>query len=191
MIQDCRAAVRWVRSECRRHDLMGDRIGAMGGSAGGHLAALLGLPPQAPSWGRPQDVAGVSDRVQAVVAVCPVADVHDLWRHWDAERIERPDRAAALADFCGGPPHAHLELMVAASPLSHVRADAPPFRLYHGLRDSAVPASHSRRLADALARQGAPVELILAELEHDWLDRYPDPQGEKQKIAAFFNRHLR
>jgi len=191
MIQDCRAAVRWLRSEHRRHDLMGEKIGAMGASAGGHLAALLGLPPEVPKWDRPEDLQGISDRVQAVVSVSPVTDVRELWRHWESGRKERPDRTAALADFCGGPPADHLELMRVASPLSHVRDGAPAMLLYHGRLDPVVPISHSQRLAEALQRHAVPVELISADVEHDCLDRYPDPEGEKRKIAAFFNRHLR
>ena len=49
-IYDCKAAVRWLRANARKYGLDADHIGAWGGSAGGHLVALLGTTAGSRSW---------------------------------------------------------------------------------------------------------------------------------------------
>jgi acetyl esterase/lipase len=160
-LDDARAAVRWLRAHGAEHGLAPDRIGAWGASAGGHLAALLGLLPD----GRDGELGDSS--VQAVVSWFPPTDL--LARDTDVPDGPPPP-------FLSGPPpspsyEARLlgvpstaddaEGARAASPLTHVHAGAPPFLLVHGDRDGLVPASHSRRLAEALQAVGAPVDLLL------------------------------
>jgi acetyl esterase/lipase len=178
-LHDAKAAVRWLRANATEHGIDGERILAWGESAGGHIAALLGLvddddPELAGSLGP----AGVSS------AVCGVID-------WFG-----PSDLVALAGEPGGPggighdsPHSSEGALLggvvsdltdaarAASPVTHVRVGAPPFQIKHGLGDRAVPASQSERLAAALEAAGVPVDLELIEgAGHMWTGA-PDPQA--------------
>jgi acetyl esterase/lipase len=160
-LDDVRAAVRWLRASGAGYGLATDRIGAWGASAGGHLASLLGLLPD----GRDGELGDSS--VQAVVAWFPPTDLL-------ARADDEPD-GPPPPWLSGPPPSPSYEARLlgvastadavdaarAASPLSHAHAGAPPFLLVHGDRDGLVPASHSRRLAEALQAAGAPVELLL------------------------------
>ncbi|MGY1625032.1 alpha/beta hydrolase fold domain-containing protein [Geodermatophilus sp. SYSU D00965] len=160
-LDDLRAAVRWLRAEGAAHGVDAARVGAWGASAGGHLAALAGLCPDA------RDGELGDSSVQAVVTWFPVTDL--LAR--DTDVPEGP-----LPPFVSGPPlvpsfEARLlglaataddpEAARAASPLTHVHAGAPPFLVAHGDADGLVPSTHSRRLADALRRAGVPTSFLL------------------------------
>ena len=78
----------------------------------------------------------------------------------------------------------------AASPITHVRAGAPPMLLLHGTADSVVPASHSRRLAAASTRAGAPVRLQLVPDAEHCFDGV-DPLPALRSAVAFLADHLR
>jgi len=74
------------------------------------------------------------------------------------------------AQLIGGPIGERLAEARAASPVSHVGPDAPPFLIMHGTADSLVPVTQSQALAAALTRAGAEVELITVPgAEHGWL----------------------
>ena len=73
-VQDTKAAVRWMRAEGKRYGIQADAIGAIGGSAGGHLVALLATSSNVSKLEGSGGHAGVSSRVQAVVPMAPVVD---------------------------------------------------------------------------------------------------------------------
>ena len=69
-IQDCKRAVRWLRKNAARFQLDAAHIGAIGGSAGGHLTALLAV--SGPEAGLdPREDAEYSCRIQAAVPMYP------------------------------------------------------------------------------------------------------------------------
>jgi acetyl esterase/lipase len=163
-LADARAAVRWLRARGAEHGLATGRIGAWGASAGGHLAALLGL---CPDDGDRDDGDRGDGSVQGVVAWFPPTDLLGLAT--DEPEGPRPP-------FLSGPPpspsyEARLLGVAAvtddpgaaraASPLAHVRPDAPPFLVVHGDRDGLIPSVQSRRLVDALTAAGATADLML------------------------------
>jgi acetyl esterase/lipase len=160
-LDDVRAAVRWLRAEGAAHGVDATRVGAWGASAGGHLAALVGLCPDA------GDAELGDSSVQAVVTWFPVTDLPAR----DTDVPEGP-----LPPFVSGPPlvpsfEARLlglsataddpERARAASPLTHVRAGAPPFLVAHGDADGLVPSTHSRRLVAALRAAGVDTSFLL------------------------------
>jgi acetyl esterase/lipase len=188
MIADCQAAVRWLREHHQRYGLRAGRIGAMGPSAGGHLAALLALTPHI-AWDGANHAQSAA--VHAVVPVCPVTDVEAIWPYWVQERHDVPELTKMIHGFCGGNPAERIELMRQASPLSHVAAGAPPFSLFHGDADPTVPISHSERLAAALHAHGVATELTVSSgTGHVGIDGYPQPEAARAAISSFFARHL-
>jgi acetyl esterase/lipase len=161
-LEDVREAVRWLRRHARDYDIDATRIAAMGASAGGHLAALLGtFPDDLPNDGRrpglPESTADTpSARVQAVVDFYGPTDLkmlHGLW----------PSVSGPVTLMLGGAPQAIPERFVAASPLSHVSRDDAPMLLIHGGKDALVPLQQSEALSRAVDAAGVPHRLVVIE----------------------------
>jgi acetyl esterase/lipase len=146
-LEDVRAAVGWVRDNAVGYGLDAGRVFLWGDSAGGHLALLAALTGAA---------------VQATVAWFPVTDLLGMPSDVAAAGAASdggPDSREAR--FLGAPAASVPDLARQASPVTHARADAPPILLLHGTVDDMVPAAQSVRLAEALGRAGAAVELEL------------------------------
>jgi acetyl esterase/lipase len=112
-IEDCKAAVRWLRANASTYRLDADQIGAWGMSAGGHLAALLGTSGGVPELEGSGDNMQYSGRVQAVCDVAGPADLPAM-PNLGAERI------AAIEGLLGGPVEKDKVKAIAASPIRYV-----------------------------------------------------------------------
>lgn len=137
-VVDCKAAVRWVRANAAEHGIDPDRIGAIGGSAGAHLAAMLGTSASVKELEGDGGNPGVSSRLQAVVAMATPADMTNF-----AERTKLDKTIAALI-----------------SPVTHVSKDSAPILLMHGTNDRTVPMAQSELLLAKYQKTGVPAELI-------------------------------
>lgn len=177
-IHDCKAAVRWLRFHASDLGVEPERIGVWGGSAGGHLATLLGTSYDVPELEGNSGWSGVSARVQAVVSVCGASDFSQISReHLDANPVH----------LFGGPVHERPELVQLANPIAHLRPDAPPFLLFHGDADELSPYEQSVLLRDALEHTGVPVVLHTAHggkhgFTQEWNERI-----DKLRTAFFKN----
>jgi acetyl esterase/lipase len=174
-LHDAKAAVRWIRAHAADYDVDRERIYAWGDSAGGHLASLIGLTAGSAAFAEQPDGThaggtGVGDSVAAVVAWYPPTDLVRMGAQ------ARPDAVASADDpgsrealLIGAQPADAPDRAKAASPLTYVHADAPPFLLIHGTADRFVPAAQSTALAAALEDAGAAVELLLLHgADHMW-----------------------
>lgn len=155
-LQDCQSAVRWIRQHAAQYHVDPSRIAAYGHSAGGQLAALLGLTdardPAAPS---------ISSRVRAVV---------DLAGPSDFTSDHDPDRDALLASLFGGTEAQVAPVWRDASPVLQVGPAAPPFLIVHGTLDQDVPIHQSQELVDALRKAGAQVTFLKVNDDHSLLN---------------------
>lgn len=156
-IHDVKAAVRWLRANAARYRLDPNRFGAWGSSAGGHLVALLGTSGGDPSLeGSELGNAGTSSRVQAVVDWFGPVDFLQMGEHAAAngcppEAVERPDAPdSPESKLIGEPIDERPDLVAAASPLSYVSADDPPYLIEHGTLDCLVPPLQSDLLEETL-----------------------------------------
>jgi acetyl esterase/lipase len=159
-LEDVVAAVEWVREHASDFGLDASRVFLWGDSAGGHLALLAALTGTA--------LGGAA--VRAVVAWFPVTDLAGLPADVAAAGGV-PDRGpdSREARLLGAPASSVPDLAWRASPLCYARAGAPPVLLLHGTADDLVPAAQSVRLAEALRRAGASVELELVPgASHFW-----------------------
>ena len=168
-VQDVKAAVRWLRANAARYGIDPDRFAAWGDSAGGHLAAMLGVTGDQrtsfddPGLGNP----GVSSAVQAVVdwygpsdflamdtqaraSRCPEPQVHDV-----------PDSPESV--WLGAPVQTVPTRARAANPISYAAGARvlPPFLVVHGDADCLVPHGQSQILVAALRRHEGEVTFTL------------------------------
>jgi acetyl esterase/lipase len=154
-IHDCKAAIRWLRANASRFRIDPSRVAVWGGSAGGHLVALLGTSGGIPELEGDLGNPSYSSRVQAVV---------DWYGPSDFLTIDAQALACSILD--GNSPLApHNQLlgcMVAAcpetarsaSPVTYISVDDPPFHIDHGTNDCTVPPKQSEELHAALTGAG-------------------------------------
>jgi acetyl esterase/lipase len=155
-LHDCKAAVRWVRAHAAEYGLDGDHIGVWGDSAGGHLAAMVGLTGGIAGLEGDIGLTGVSSHVQAV---CAYFGAMDLCSQLGPDVATSPS-APLMSRLIGAAPlDQHMDKLKAASPITYASVDAPPFLLLHGDVDTIVPVSQSVHLYEALWRAGADVRL--------------------------------
>lgn len=150
-IEDVKCAIRYFRANAESLGIDSDRIAALGGSAGGHLVALLGLTANQDLWEDVGGYTGVSSDVAAVVDLFGPADLRGLADPRYQDAYEDVFGEAVLSE----------DSMWVYSPLAYVSGEAPPFLIMHGDADGTVLLSQSVDLHVALADAGVPVELIV------------------------------
>ncbi len=188
-IEDCKAAVRWLRANAAKYNFEPDRIGAWGHSSGAHLAALLGTSGEVPALEGSGDNLQYSSRVQAVCEVSGPADLLRMYREAspDARSAMGLSVQSAIAALIGGPVEENEAKAIAASPVTYVSKDDPPFLIIHGEQDTTVPVSQSRLFAAALEAAGVETTLdVVAGRGHGT----GGPRFEAA-IEKFFDKHLR
>jgi len=143
-VADVRRAVRHVRSNAAAYGVDPNRLGVWGGSAGGHLALMLGLASDNGNPDAKDPIERVSNAVKAVVAYYPPVDLR---------RMTGPNRRFPALDFDN-------KLAADISPLLFVDANDPPTLIIHGSADTLVPISSGRSIYEALQQAGAVTEFI-------------------------------
>jgi acetyl esterase/lipase len=148
-IEDVRGAVRWVRKQARAWGFDPNRVAAMGESAGGHLALLLGtMSDRDPPRGAP------SARVQAVVDFYGPTDLRTLARDSAAAR-------GVTIAMLGATEDQEPRRFADASPVRHVDRKDPPVLILHGTADDLVPVSQAEELDAVLTARRVPHRTIL------------------------------
>ena len=179
-IEDCKAAVRWLRAHAREYNINPDRFAVWGSSAGGHLAALLGTTGHIRTFDVGENLK-TSSQVQAVVDFYGPADftAKEMWEPSFDTRIK----------LLGGTLAEKPDVAIAASPTTYASKTAAPFSIWHGTKDARVPLLQSQRLNDALAKAGAQTELkLVKDATHGTRDFNKDEIMDE--IAAFLAKHL-
>ena len=156
-IQDCKAAIRWLRAHADQYGIDPDKFGAWGSSSGGHLVALLGTCQDIAEF----DVGENLEFSSGVQAVCSYFGPTDFLQ-MDAQAIPnspvRHDAATSPESrLIGGPIQKRPELAARANPITYVSKNAPPFLIVHGDMDPLVPWQQSELLFKALGRKGVQV----------------------------------
>jgi acetyl esterase/lipase len=152
-VQDAKAAVRWLRANASAYRIDPEAIGAMGGSAGAHLAAMLATCDAAADLQGDGGNAGVSSRISAAVAMAPAVDFVDLTPY--------PRQALmAIEPFFGAPLDAHLDDRRRGSPAAYVTRSAAPILLIHSDVDPGPPYSQSLLMREKYLAAGAHAELL-------------------------------
>jgi acetyl esterase/lipase len=180
-IIDAKTAVRFLRTNANRYDVNPDRIAALGFSAGGHLAALLGTTDSDAGFDGDQ-YREVSSRVQCVVDFFGPTD---LTLYTESESVEKAWMKPLLGTSYSTKPEVYRK----ASPTEYVSKDDPPFLILHGTADVIVPIIHSERFSAKLKAVGVPVEFVSVDGKgHGW----DDPTNSTMNtVTRFLALHLR
>ena len=143
-VTDVLEAARWFRENANRYKVDAKRIVVTGGSAGGHLALMVGMTPKSARLGPEANVAAVVNfyGITDVADLLPGPNMREYAVAWVLEREGR------------------LELARRVSPMSYVRKDVPAILTIHGDEDPTVPYEHGTELTRALRNAGADAELI-------------------------------
>ncbi len=186
-IVDAKAAVRWLRAHAGQYGLDPGRFAVWGFSAGGNLAALIGLTADSGSFDDPElGSAGVSSAVQAVADFYGPADLLAMDEQFAADRHcpDIPDRHdvpdSPESRYLGGQLTSRSQQARKASPIHYVAAASsiPPFFITHGRDDCTVPDRQSAELARALQQKGVRTQLeILPGFGH------ASPEFDRQQAA--------
>lgn len=183
-IEDCKAAIRWLRVHAREYGYNPDRIAVWGSSAGGHLVALLGTSGDVKEFdvgGNP----GVSSRVQAVVDFFGPTDFTQMSKFPGAMDHDSPK--SPESELLGGPVQKNKDKAARANPITYVTADDPPFLIMHGDKDPLVPLNQSELLEAALKKAGVDVTFqVIKGAGHG----FAGPEINA-KVREFLGRQLR
>lgn len=175
-LHDCKTAVRWLRKHADRYGIDPDSIGVIGGSAGGHLAALVGLAGPADGL----DPAGPYGEFP-----CTVKAVVDMYGPGDLTVLER------TIEMLGKSKAEAPQLYRAASPVTYATKGDPPVLILHGTADTTVPLAQSEGFAAALAKAGVPHELVVVPGAPHTFDLQPKQRDLRPVVLGFFDRHLK
>ncbi|MEI7904965.1 MAG: alpha/beta hydrolase, partial [Candidatus Firestonebacteria bacterium] len=139
-LQDCIAAVKWLKENSGKYGLNDAKIGLFGDSSGGHLALMTAFAGEGAGFGN-------CGRVQAVAVWYPVTDI--LMYYAKNPKLNK--------GLMGKTPEENPEEYKRASPVNYASKENPPVFLLHGEQDKVVPIKHSEKLAELLKDAGAGV----------------------------------
>jgi acetyl esterase/lipase len=186
-IEDCKAAIRWLRAHSKEFGLDAKRFGVWGSSAGGHLVALLGTSGEVKEF----DVGANLDQSSRVQAVCDYYGPTDLAVFVTTPGYERHATAdAPEAKLIGGAVLENKAKAARVNPITYVSKDDPPFLIVHGDQDPTVPINQSQLLFEALKKTGVSAHFHTI---HGAGHGGPGFAGQdlSEMVSAFFDERLK
>ncbi|HYF36942.1 MAG TPA: alpha/beta hydrolase [Prosthecobacter sp.] len=193
-IQDCQAAIRWLRAQSGKYNFDPKRVAVVGASAGGHLSALVGTSGGKKVFPAIGDHVDQPDHVQAVCDIYGPANFSSV-----VQQAAEDENVKNIFEF-NSPSDPYSSLIGtklddqartdAVSSVHYVSKDSPPFLILHGTHDTLVPYAQSEELAAALKGKGVEV----------WLQKLPGsghggPAFVKPAVLKlmhdFFDKHLK
>ena len=166
-MDDVTAAVDWLKANAKKYNIDVRRLGAAGGSAGGQLAAML----------------GVRAKVKAVAAFNPALDMIALAGHVQLTN--------SVSDYLGVSFQERPALWKEASPIEHVSKKSAAFLFLHGDADMTVPYAHTVRMRELLRKAGVTADLFTAEkAAHGFFNKEPWFQPTLDRMISFYQHEL-
>lgn len=197
LLEDTKAAVRWMRAHASEFGVDADRFGLLGDSAGGYVVQMAGATNGEKNWDV-GDFKEVSSDVQAVVSIYGISDLTTIGEGIGNENVHASAAVTealllngpAFKDFAGASVNADPQKAKAASPIGHVDGTEPPFLLMHGSGDKVVSPLQSKKMFEALQNKKVEAEYVLVRgAEHGDLPWYQP--GVISRVVNFFDRHLK
>lgn len=173
-IEDCRAAVGWIRENAAKYSVDADRLGGIGYSAGGHLVALLGTTGKVES----RNGKKIDTRLQCVCAGGAPCDFRKI-----------PENSRGLAFWLGGTRKEKPRQYEMASPAAFVSEKCPPMFFFHGTADKLVNIESPKSMMKLLQEKKVPTEIHIRE-GAGHIATALTAECVKRSIA-FFDKHLK
>ena len=173
-LHDCKTAVRYLRAHAEDFQIDKQHIGAIGGSAGGHLVAILATTDVKDGFDDASLYTEQSSRIQAVV---PMYGVHDVVAQARTRQNELTE--------------ADLQLCRSASPVTYVTPDDPPALILHGTKDALVPVEQSEILHQRLQAANLQSELVIIQDAPHSFHLQPKQRDLRELVIGFFDKHLK
>jgi acetyl esterase/lipase len=186
-IEDCKAAVRWLRAHAAEHRINPNHFAAWGASAGGHLAAMLGTTGDVKDF----DVGANLDqasRVQAVVDYFGPMDFLQMDAHRLPSGMTHDPANSPESELIGGAIQDNKAKTAKANPITYVTPGDPPFLICHGDQDPLVPHHQSELLEAALKKAG--VSVTFYTVKGAGHGRFNDPKVPEM-TREFLAKHLK
>ena len=180
-LEDVKAAIRWLRAHAAEFAIDPTRVAVMGESAGGHLAAMVGLTGNEAGFDTGEHL-DQSSAVQTAIIWYGPSDIVNFGANASPDWISPIEAMVGVRNR-------QDPRFAAASPLCHVRKNAPPFLLLHGTADALVPFSESEKLYDALLAEGNNVDFVAIE-GADHADNHFFQPAVRQVIRDYLRQHL-
>lgn len=165
-IEDCKTAIRFLKANASVYNLDTCRFGVIGGSAGGHLSAMVGTSAEVSSLeGLYQGYSNVSSRVHAVVDMYGPTDFLLMDGYYSSACAgkslyhEMNSFETHLLNIDAL--HKYPEIVQTANPIAYITPDDPHFFIIHGAEDCSVPTYQSELLFDALKAAGIPADTLI------------------------------
>jgi acetyl esterase/lipase len=189
-IEDCKAAIRWLRAHAKELNIDPERIGAWGSSAGGHLVAMLGVTGDKKEWERGENL-DQSSAVQAVVDWFGPTNLLTMGAQaLPDSRIDHDAANSPESKLVGGPVQENKDAASAASPVTYVSAGDAPILLVHGDRDNVVPPKQSDELHAALKKAGIETSLTIIPGAAHGDGGFREPKAFEE-ARDFLRKHLK
>jgi acetyl esterase/lipase len=159
-IHDIKAAIRFLRARQRQYGYDAEHVVIAGGSAGGHLAALVGVTNEVKELeGDIGNHRDTSSAVQAIVSFYGASNLQTILAQSTPHGLKV--RVPALELLLGDLPEEKPELARLGSPVAHVDKHDPPLLLFHGDQDLQMPINQAHELHGAYQRVGRPSEFVV------------------------------
>ncbi len=187
-VHDIKAAIRFLRANAAKWGLSTKRIGIIGASAGGHLAALVGVSNRHPELeGRVGDCFAESSEVQCIVSLFGASNLESILSQ--STDFGAAMRVPALQLLLGGQPAEKPDLARLASPVAHLDPGDPALLLIHGDVDPQMPWQQSQELATAAEKIKLVVQFVtLPGAKHGGSEFYD--QERITLMGDFLKKHL-
>jgi acetyl esterase/lipase len=182
-VHDVKAAVRFLRANAGKYNIDSHHIGALGGSAGGHLVLMLGLTAGVEEF---EGSGPNRDQSSAVQCVADYYGPTDFTQSYS----KSVDAAEVLPMFLGGDLNHERPIHMRASPLNWVTPNAAPILAIHGTADAYVAYEQSLWIIERLVAAGVPAELeTIGGAGHGF--RGADAQRADTRAIAWFDKYLK
>jgi acetyl esterase/lipase len=199
ILEDMNRAVRFIRFHAKDYKIDPDRIGIMGGSAGGHLSLMQGTAGDKGNPDAKDPIDKVSSRVQAVACFFPATDFLNYGEkgkdaigrgtlvafHAPFDFKEFDDKQKCFVSITDE--KRILEIGKKISPIYHVTAESAPSLIIHGDADKLVPIQQSEIIIEKFKEEKVPCELVVKKgAAHGW----PDMNKDQPVLADWFDKYL-
>lgn len=182
IVEDVRRSVRFIRMKAKEFAVDPERLGVMGGSAGGHLSLMLGTTGDDGDPKAKDEVLRHSSRVAAVVALYPPTDI----REW----IDNPPEAIKKIPALKPPLTFDKKLGPDYSPLVKASDKTAPTLMIHGDKDELVPIEHSQKMLEALEKLKVPCKLVTVEGAGHGFNQKQNESQVAPALMAWFEKYL-